>query len=138
MEAIKTYAEELLRLRTWANDSLPAYGSSAAVDMMLYVIAHHRGASGSRLKDLYLSLPYSESNLRRYLRLMEKDGWVVLQADADDHRNHLVSPTPRLLAAFEDYALRAKRMADGVSEESLVEWLECIDLETPVTPGQPD
>lgn len=137
MDAINTYAEELLKLRSWAHDALPAYGSAAAVDMMLYVIANGRGDSGSRLKDLYLSLPHSESNLRRYLRLMEKDGWVTLRAADDDQRNHLVAPTERLLGAFEEYARRATRLVDGVSEKHLVEWVGEAAAAGPAPPVPP-
>ena len=135
MDTINSYAEALLKLRTWADETLPAYGSAAALDMMLYVIAHGRGPAGSRLKDLYLSLPHSESNLRRYLRLMEKDGWVTLRAADDDQRNHLVSPTPRLLEAFEAYAPRPVRLADGVSESRLLEWVDRAAGGAPAAPA---
>lgn len=119
---VNKYADDLLKLRSWLNASLPSYGSAAALDLMLFIIANLNGGQGARLKDLYRSLPYSESNIRRYLRLMEKDGWIVVRKDDHDLRNHIALPTLKLLGAFRDYVLRSKRLADGLTESGLSEW----------------
>ena len=96
--SLNEFARELLKLRAWLHRSMPDYGSFVSHDLMLTVIANAGHRDGINLKQIYRSLPYSESNIRRYLRMLESDGWIDVRKASKDQQRPLVSIHVRPLA----------------------------------------
>lgn len=132
MNEVQDYAQELLKLRRWWSSNPPFNGHAAPIDLMLFLVARYDNGRGARLKDVYRSLGHSESNIRRYLRFMERDGWVVIHKDDGDMRNHIAVPTRRMLAAFREYALHAKRLTDRITPDSVAAWAPDAAVPEPV------
>ncbi len=69
------------------------------------------------LKQLYSVLPYSEPQLRRHLRRLEQENWVLVHQDPVDARNRHVAPTEKLLNAYSDYFRLVVSAAALLNEE---------------------
>jgi len=96
-------AQLLRKLRSWANENLPTYGSWLGYDLGVQVLESCAATGSAAMKEIYHSLPYSEPQLRRRLRQFEQDGWIVVARNDVDQRNFLVSPTERMLASYAEY-----------------------------------
>lgn len=64
---------------------------------------NYDGAPSFGLKQLYNVLPYSEPQLRRHLRRLEQENWLLVNQDAVDARNRRVAPTEKLLNTYAHY-----------------------------------
>ena len=119
MNSLQEFARRLLTLRAWSEKNLPLYGSNVSYELVLCVLANGGKDRAASLKHIYSKLPYSESNIRRYLRMLETDGWIRVSKDNGDMRNHVAEPTERLLRAFEAFAeLNYALGASSPNEES--------------------
>ena len=118
---LQEYAQELLNLRLHWHSGLPGKASPAVIDLVFLLVARLDRGRGTPLKQVYGLLPYSESNVRRYLRELERDGWLTVRENEADRRAGLALPTTKMLQAFQSYALGIKRLAarlelDGSSD----------------------
>lgn len=107
---LQEFAQELLALRLQWHSGLPGKASPAVVDLMFLLVARLDCGRGTPLKQVYGMLPYSESNIRRYLRQLEREGWLTVREDEADRRAGVAVPTAKLLQAFQAYALGLKRL----------------------------
>lgn len=69
------------------------------------------------LKQLYSILPYSEPQLRRHLRRLEQENWVLVRQDPVDARNRHVLPTEKMLDAYSNYFSLFYATAEKIEED---------------------
>jgi hypothetical protein len=96
-------AKLLKDLRNWSNDNLPIYGTYIGYDLGVQILENYSSSHQAVLKEIYHSLTYSEPQLRRRLRQFERDGWISITKNSEDHRNFLVSPTEKMLSTYAEY-----------------------------------
>lgn len=96
-------AKILKKLRVWTNGNLPVYGTYIGYDLGIQILESSTCSHRSSLKEIYHSLPHSEPQLRRKLRVFERDGWIRLEKSHCDQRNHLVIPSEKMLSAYAHY-----------------------------------
>jgi len=77
----------LLRIRAWERAHLPIGNSQLAYEVFLRLALYGSDRQALRsvnLKQIYLSLGYSEFGIRVHLRRLERDGWIqVIDGDGD-------------------------------------------------------
>jgi DNA-binding MarR family transcriptional regulator len=113
---LQEYAQELLALRLQWHSGLPGRASPAVIDLIFLLVARLDCGRGTPLKQVYGLLPYSESNIRRYLRQLERDGWLTVREDEADRRAGVAVPTAKLLQSFQAYALGLKRLSERFAQ----------------------
>lgn len=96
-------ARAIIALNDWCRANLPTDGSPIAHELSLHIVMNNDTAPIFGLKQLYGILPFSEPQLRRHLRRLEQDNWVMVLQDPVDARNRHVEPTDKLLNTYEDY-----------------------------------
>lgn len=96
-------ARAIIDLNNWCRANLPTEGSPIAHELSLHIVMNYDGAPSFGLKQLYNVLPYSEPQLRRHLRRLEQENWVLVNQDAVDARNRRVAPTEKLLNTYAHY-----------------------------------
>lgn len=96
-------ARAIIALNNWCRTHLPTEGSPIAHELSLHIVMNYDAVSSSGLKQLYGVLPYSEPQLRRHLRRLEQENWVLVHQDEIDAHNRHVAPTEKLLNAYAAY-----------------------------------
>lgn len=96
-------ARAIIAMNGWCRANLPADGSPIAHELSLHIVMNNDRAPIFGLKQLYGVLPYSEPQLRRHLRRLEEDNWVLVLQDPVDARNRYVEPTDKMLSTYENF-----------------------------------
>jgi len=103
---------ELYRTRSL----VPGFDTQLGAEVVVWLL---RSRSRQRpLKDLYRASRYSEPTVRIYLMRLVDQGFVEIQRCADDQRQCIAEPTPKLIAAIESYRAIFMRVADVASEQA--------------------
>ena len=113
-------ARRRLGLRQWERCNLPIGGSQLGYELFMALgPVWHAGANERShfLKQLYLTLPYSEKGVRLHLRRLELTGWVTVSKKQGGGRNSKVSLSPRYWALMATYASECDRHNFSYVEE---------------------
>lgn len=101
---------ELYRTRSL----VPGFDTQLGAEVVVWLL---RPQSRQKpLKDLYRASQFSEPTVRIYLMRLVDQGFVDIQRCADDQRQCIAEPTPKLLAAIEAYRAIFMRVASAASE----------------------
>jgi len=106
MKDYVTYLETLIDLSRVAREDLPTYGSWSCFDLGVLLVKDALDGNAMTIKQVSRSLPCSESNIRRYLRVLESDGWLTIQPNPRDNRSSLVVPSGAMVDAYKRFFLR--------------------------------
>ena len=91
-----------------SNGKVPDYSN---YHICAAVVAFHQdGLTISKLAEM---LPFSEDKAAYKLRYLVEDGWIELHNSARDGRSKLVSPTQKLLDAYERTARHLRQVILG-------------------------
>src|SRR5262245_19217356 len=102
---------ELYRTRSL----VPGFDTQLGAEVVVWLL---RSRSRQRPpKDLYRASRYSEPTVRIYLMRLVDQGFVEIQRCADDQRQCIAEPTPKLIAAIESYRAIFMRVAAAASEQ---------------------
>lgn len=71
-------------------------------ELLLWVLIEYHAGRPTTLKRCYLSLPFAEKNLRRAVKILEANGFVLLYLAEADKRKTIILPTTSLLAKVTD------------------------------------
>ncbi len=101
-------ARQLLAIRSWERKNLPMANSLMAAEV-IYLITSNAAADPVRVKDLHLTLGYSEARVRQILHALAEDGWLSVERHGIDGRMRSIRHTKRtewvLSLALEDLAV---------------------------------
>lgn len=81
-------------------------------ELLVWVLAEHHAGRPTSLKRCYLSLPFSEKNLRKAVKMLEDLGYLSLFTADGDRRKTLLSPTRNLLVTLAQRAKMAMHLAN--------------------------
>ncbi len=90
--------------RGWEDANLPILGSLLGLDVVLLLTQLHLESRTFSLKEIYLSLPYSENAIRLHLQKLERGGWVKREKVGGDRRFRAIRPTWKFERAIDSYA----------------------------------
>ena len=88
-------------------------------ELLVWVLAEHHAGRPTSLKRCYLSLPFSEKNLRKAVKMLEDNGYLSLFTADGDRRKTLISPTHNLLVTLAQRARMAMHLANQLDDELL-------------------
>ena len=88
-------------------------------ELLVWVLAEHHAGRPTSLKRCYLSLPFSEKNLRKAVKMLEDNGYLSLFTADGDRRKTLISPTHNLLVTLAQRARMALHLANQLDDELL-------------------
>jgi DNA-binding MarR family transcriptional regulator len=92
----------LIEKRRWEFEQFQFSRSAIAYDVVLCLYNLHQKNQNFAMKDVYRSLPYSESQVRSVIRSLEKDGLLTLSSGRD-RRRRVFSITSRLDDLMAEY-----------------------------------
>jgi hypothetical protein len=81
-------------------------------ELLVWVLTEHHSGRPTSLKRCYLSLPFSEKNLRKAVKLLEDKGYIALYTADGDRRKTLILPTSALLVTLTNRAQIASRLIE--------------------------
>jgi DNA-binding MarR family transcriptional regulator len=110
-------ARAIITLNDWCRANLPTDGSPIAHELSLHIVMRFDSNPTLGLKQLYSTVPYSEPQLRRHLRRLEQENWVLVRADPVDARNRHVLPTEKMLDAYANYFSLFHSVAEKLDED---------------------
>jgi hypothetical protein len=95
----------LIAVRTWEKMNLPLSQSTLAYEIIL-LIAHHTVCNKPlTLHQLFYSIDYSETGIRKQLTKLIKDDWCSLIKGTSDKRLKHVVASEKLLILLDNYAI---------------------------------
>lgn len=98
------FSKCLISIRTWEMNNLPQSQSGIAYDLFIFVAHQHHKQEPVNLKQLSHSLSkYSQRGIRYVVEQFVNIGYIELVINEQDRRASHVRPTPKLIAAFDDY-----------------------------------
>lgn len=106
------YLEDLRRLSAFAREKLPTYGSWSCWDLGLVLVKAALESRELTIKQVSLSLSCAESNIRRYLRHLERDGWIRIRTNPRDHRSSIVTATDAMIQIYQSYLTMQAQAAE--------------------------
>jgi hypothetical protein len=92
-------ARQLLAIRSWERRTLPL-GNSLMAAEVIYLITSKASADPVRVKDLHLTLGYSEARVRQILHALADDGWLSVERHGIDGRMRSIRHTDRTALAL--------------------------------------
>lgn len=78
---------------------MPMPSSSIACEIM-YLVAASAASNPVCVKDLFLTLGYSEARVSEVLRSLIKDGWIEQRDSGTDKRKRFLYPTVKTSSLF--------------------------------------
>ena len=69
----------------------------------MLLVQHHLHERRFTLKDIDLSLPYSQNAVRQHLQRLTRDRWITVESQATDRRYRSVVLSPRLKRVLDRY-----------------------------------
>jgi hypothetical protein len=90
--------------RGWEDAHLPILGSLLGLDLILLLTQLHIESRSFSLKEIYLSLPYSENAIRLHLQKLERQGWIAMDSPGGDRRFKAIRLCRKFEQAIAQYA----------------------------------
>ena len=102
----------LQALRLIARETLPAHQSLLVYDLLLLVAYEQSHGRKTRMKNIFMSLPHSATGIRRHLRILVKDKWLLVSRDQQDRRVRHLGLTEKGIRALLQYAEHSSLVID--------------------------
>jgi DNA-binding MarR family transcriptional regulator len=99
---MSNFSTWLIKKRSWEFENLQFTHSAIAYDVLLCVYHLHKHDQNLAMKDVYQSLPYSESQVRAVIRSLESQGLLNIGSGRDRRRKSF-AVTPRLETLMAEY-----------------------------------
>jgi DNA-binding MarR family transcriptional regulator len=87
-------AQLLLLIRQWERQSMPMPSSGISCEI-IYLVAARSPNDPACVKDLFLTLGYSEARVSEVLRALILDGWIEQKASSADKRKRTLYPSEK-------------------------------------------
>lgn len=97
------FAEQLQSINTFLDSVFVGRHTSLPQAVILWLAVNYLSHQRSPLKTAHLSLPYSEPAIRRYLRQLERDGWVEFNKNSQDKRYRELILTKKFINSFSEF-----------------------------------
>ncbi len=94
-------ATALVNVQHWVRGNLPVEQSALAYELILLVLERTLNGSPLTLKELFHSLPYSETGIRKQLVRFVKGGTMRIEVSRRDGRVRHVVAEPGLIDLFD-------------------------------------
>lgn len=108
-KALLFFTEKILKVRAWEKEKLPSIEQSVlAFDIFLTISYYTLLGEPLSLKQLFLSVDFSEAGVRIHLRRLLRDNWCVLVSAKHDRRLRYVVAQPKMLYGLADYIEKLK------------------------------
>lgn len=107
------------KCREWENLNLPIFGTLLGSDLILLLTQFYAEGKKPTLKELYLSLPYSENAIRLQLQKLERGGWLAFEYAQHDRRFRGIILEPKLKAVFAQYVEKLIKFANCGTQPKL-------------------
>ena len=101
---IHSLMQSILSLRAWEDAHLPLKQSALAYDLLVLVVHSELSGTPISIKQLFVTLKYSEAGIRKQIRRLLKEEWIKLEGIKDDKRVRVIMTQPKLLDAMTSYA----------------------------------
>lgn len=114
-ELLTDYREVFARLqalRVIARETLPAHQSLLVYDLLLLVAYEQSHGRRTMMKNIFMSLPHSATGIRRHLRILLKDKWLLIAPDQQDRRVRYLRLTEKGIQALLEYAKHSSLVID--------------------------
>ena len=95
----------LLYIREWEKAQLPSPKSALAYELFLLVAHHTLSETPLTLDQLFLSMDYTETAIRRQLNTLIAGAWCELVAGNSDKRLKHVVATQKMIDLIDKYGL---------------------------------
>ncbi len=95
--------EAILRHRNWQNQHWPIGLSLIGFDVFIHIAIRSLERQFAPLKSLYAALPYSEPAIRKYLKRLIKQGFVLEHQSPEDRRSRSFSLSPKAIQVIDAY-----------------------------------
>jgi len=96
--------DSIFSLRGWCRENLPTENSLIAYDIVLILAIHNYSKSTITVKQLFSSVPYSYTAIRKHYQRLLADDWIELYSDTVDKRIKFVRPTTKFVSTMNQYA----------------------------------
>jgi DNA-binding MarR family transcriptional regulator len=106
----------LQALRLIARETLPAHQSLLVYDLLLLVAYEQSHGRKTMMKSIFMSLPHSTTGIRRHLRILLKDKWLLVSRDQQDRRVRHLGLTEKGIRALLQYAEHSSLIIDCSNE----------------------
>jgi len=103
----------LQALRLIAHETLPKHQSLLVYDLMLWVAHEQSHCRPTMMKSIFMSLPHSATGLRRHLRALIRDRWLVVSRDNSDRRVRHLKLTKKGIRALLQCAEHSSLVLDA-------------------------
>ncbi len=97
------FAEQLQAINTFLDSVFVGRHTSLPQAVILWLAINYLSHQRSPLKTAHLSLPYSEPAIRRYLRQLERDGWIEFNKHSADKRYRELILTKKFINSFSEF-----------------------------------
>ncbi len=97
------FAEQLQAINTFLDSVFVGRHTSLPQAVILWLAINYLSHQRSPLKTAHLSLPYSEPAIRRYLRQLERDGWIEFNKNSADKRYRELILTKKFINSFSEF-----------------------------------
>lgn len=94
-----------IRVREWQSRHLPIAQSLVALDVFLHIAHHSLIGQFTPLKSLYASLLYSKPAIRKYLKYLSTEGYVLVHESPEDKRSTSFSLSDNALQLIDQYLI---------------------------------
>lgn len=94
-----------IRVREWQSKHLPIAQSLVALDVFLHIAHHSLIGQFTPLKSLYASLLYSKPGIRKYLKYLSAEGYVLEHESPEDKRSTSFSLSDKALHLIDEYLI---------------------------------
>lgn len=102
----------LQALRLIARETLPTHQSLLVYDLLLLVAYEQSHGRRTMMKNIFMSLPHSATGIRRHLRILLKDKWLLVSRDQEDRRVRHLGLTEKGIRALLQYAEHSSLVID--------------------------
>lgn len=93
-----------LKIRAWEKINIPNGQSGIAVEICLLISHYTMTGSPLTLKTLFYSMEFSEAGIRKQLRYLIKEQWILLLGNSKDKRLKHVLATEKMLNTINNYS----------------------------------
>lgn len=100
------FTSALLAVREWEKQNLPSSQSILAFEIFILIAHHTVSEKPLTLHQLFYSVDFSETGIRKQLAKLIDDGWCCLVGGSHDKRLKHVVAEAKMLEALDSYTLQ--------------------------------
>jgi len=102
------FTASLLAIKDWEKNNLPSTDSGLSHHIFLLIAHHSLSGNHLTLNQLYFSINYSVTGIRKQLFRLIKNEWCYLEASNIDKRVKFIVASEKMILLFERDDLRLK------------------------------